>query len=150
VIDARPVRYVLKAFNIDTNEQFVVKYDPLREFADDTIVPATNYTINAADGILMIRYAMCEAAQALQVTYTGGYAANTEGNLSDTIPVELKMACLAQVLHMFGKFTADNIGKIADTTEGRTGGNNYAAKMGLVPEALSLIARYKAVGVGLY
>jgi hypothetical protein len=31
-------------------------------------------------------------------------------------------------MHMFGKFTADNIGKTADTTEGRTGGNNYAPR----------------------
>jgi hypothetical protein len=51
----------LKAFNIDTNETFEVRYDPLREFADDTIVPATYYTLDAADGMLMMRYAMCEA-----------------------------------------------------------------------------------------
>jgi hypothetical protein len=149
-VDPRPARYVLKAFNIDLTAPFVVRYDPTRVFGDDTIVDPAYYSLNAADGLLMMRFAMYEAQDALKITYTGGYAANSEGNLSATIPSEIKMACLAQVLHMFGKFTADNIGKTADTTEGRTGGNNYSTKMGLVPEALSLIARYKPVGVGLY
>jgi hypothetical protein len=129
--DPRPVRYTLKAFNVDTNETFEVRYDPTRVFGRRHHHRPVQYTLDAAKGILLLRYAMCEASSAVKVTYTGGYAAGDEGDLSATIPVEIKMACLAQVLHMFGKFTADNIGKTADTTEGRTGGNMYASKMGL-------------------
>jgi hypothetical protein len=31
-IDPRPVRYVLKAFNVDTNETIEVRYDPTYAF----------------------------------------------------------------------------------------------------------------------
>lgn len=150
VIDPRPVRYVLKAFNVDTGQLFEVRYDPTRVFGADTVLDASAYSLDAANGLLLIRHPMYECTQSVKVTYTGGYAANSEGNLSDTIPGEIKMACIAQVLHMFGKFTAENIGKSADTTEARGGSNRYAAKMGLVPEALALIARYKPLGVGIY
>lgn len=150
-VNPRQVRYMLKAFNIDTTATFEVRYDETREFTDDsTIIDPANYTIDAERGIVLLRYAMCEAPASVKITYTGGYAVNAEGNLSDTIPTEIKMACLAQVMHMFGKFTAENIGKSADTTEGKTGGNAYASKMGLVPEALSLISKYKLVGIGVY
>jgi hypothetical protein len=147
-IDPRPVRYVLKAFNIDTNATIEVRYDPTYAFDDSTVVPATNYTVDATNGLLQLRYAMFEAKGSVKVTYTGGYTVNAEGNLSDSIPVEFKMACLAQVIHMFNKFTADNIGKNSDTTDSKQGNVPYATRMGLVPEALSLISRYKVVGVG--
>lgn len=148
-VDPRPVRYTLKAFNVDVNETFEVRYDPAHVFGDDTIVPATYYTLDAANGLLMLRYAMVEASQSLRVTYTGGYLVSG-GTLRDSLPAELKMACIAQVLHMFGKFTAENIGKTSDTTENKAGGDRYAARMGLVPEALALISKYKPMGLGIY
>lgn len=148
---ARSVRYPLKAFNVDIGQTFEIRYDSTRDFTDDlTIVPASDYTLDAPRGIVMLRHLMLEFPQSVKITYTGGYAASSEGDLSATIPTEIKMACLAQVMHMFGKFTAENIGKTADTTDGKALGGPYAAKMGLVPEALSLLTKYKAVGIGIY
>lgn len=151
----RAVRYNLKAFNIDTGLPFDVRYDANRVFDDTTIIPATDYILHAADGLLVMRTNMVDALDSLQVTYTGGYTVDADGTLSTSAPQDLKMACLAQVLHMFGKFTMDNVGKELDTTQMGGGGRatlapKFAVRSGLVPEALALVSRYKAVGVGLY
>ena len=151
----RTVRYNLKAFNIDPAALFEVCYDPQRVYGTDTVLPATNYILHRADGLLSIRTAMVDELDSLRVTYTGGYALDSEGTLSGSAPQDIKMACLAQVLHMFGKFTMDNIGKDLDTTQSGTGmrasvAPKFATKAGLVPEALALVTRYKAVGIGLY
>ena len=150
----RRVRYNLKAFNIDLTAGFDVRYDPNRLYDDSTIVDPTNYSIAASDGYLTVYYSMGDYMDALKVTYTGGFAPDSEGTLTASAPSDIKMACLAQVMHLFGKFTSDNIGKEADTTQGYArkvmGGNKFAVASGLVPEALSLVQRYRAIGIGVY
>jgi hypothetical protein len=148
-VDPRSVRYMLKSFPVDTNATFEVRYDPTRVFGADTVVSSDYYVLHATDGILMLKLSMVDAVDSVMITYTGGFE-EVDGTLSASIPIELKMACIAQVLHMFGKLTADNIGKDSDTTQGKQGGNRFAVKAGLVPEALALISRYKALGIGIY
>jgi hypothetical protein len=146
----RRTRYSLMAFNIDP-ASVQVHYSAIRQFDDTALVDPRFYTVDARNGYLIMHYGMHDTLDGLQVTYTGGFeAAGDPPTLSAAIPADIKMACLSQVLHLFNRSTADNAGKDSDSTQGRTGGGRFSVKGGMVPEAVALISRYKAIGVGLY
>jgi hypothetical protein len=151
----RRVRYTLLAFNIDMTQPFKVHFDPYRQFGDDTLIPSDQYSVDTVNGFLSLQTSLYESMDGLRVTYTGGFATGSEGDMSASIPSDIKMACLSQVLYLFNRSTADNAGKDSDTSQGRNryagvGGGKWSVVGGVVPEAASLIARYKSFGVGSY
>jgi hypothetical protein len=146
----RRTRYALNTVNIDP-ESLVVHYDPARQFGEGTAVDPKLLTLNAKDGLLTLHLTMRDSMDGLRVMYTGGFAASGEPlTLSESVPADIKMACLSQVLHLFNRFTADNAGKESDSTQRRSGGGRFSVSGGLVPEAVALVSRYKAVGLGIY
>ena len=65
---------MLKSLPVDTAATIEVRYDPLRVFGIDTVVEATNYSVDAANGRMFLRFGTLRGVNTLQVTYTGGFA----------------------------------------------------------------------------
>jgi hypothetical protein len=147
---SRRVRYALKALPVDRAAPFTVYYDPYRNFGPDTIVDPRFYTVDYDMGLFMIQLDMVDALDSLKVVYSAGFAPGVTGDLSDAITDDFKMACISQAISLFQRATPDNVGKDTDSTQKNTGGGRFANKAGIVPEAIALISRYRALAVGLY
>lgn len=141
---ARPANFTLKTVNIDPNT-LSVYYDPSRAFGADTLVDPANYVLDAAKGFLSVRIPMTRTVAGLRVVHTGGYAAaGSPSSLSASIPVDLKMACIAQTLFLWARVDPMNIGRMAEKKEGE-GANSFTSRGGLTPEAAALLVRYRAM-----
>lgn len=151
---AREKRYVLRGFPVTVTEQtpFRVFYDPCRVYGDDTEVDPADYVLDADTGVLALRLATTEGTNFLKVTYTAGYAADdpdTPTYLVD-VPVDLKLACITQTLHLFTRTTTDNIGvDLADRSSKTTVEARFTSRGGLTPEAAALVSRYRQPLLGL-
>ena len=141
---ARPAHYTLRALNIDANT-LQVFYDPTREFPATSEVDAANLVLDAAKGFLSVRVPMVRTVGGLRVTYTGGYASGGDPvSLRDSIPADLKLACITQVLYMWSRLDPTNVGRMSEKKEGE-GANMFNTTGGLTPEAQALLVSYRAM-----
>ena len=68
---------MLQSLPVDTTATIEVRYDPLRVFGTDTIVAADNYSVDAANGRMFLRFGTLRGVNTLQVTYTAGFATSS-------------------------------------------------------------------------
>ena len=93
VLDVGPRQQVfrLKAFPIDTSKTFTVKNDPAQEWTDTTEESSDTYIVAPNYGRLQFKFSsLIDGPQALQVSYTGGLAADTR-SVPDDIQTATKM-----------------------------------------------------------
>lgn len=147
---ARSVRYVLKGIPISATADFKVFYDTKREFAADTEVPAVNYILNRESGVLTLRTPMREGENFLKVSYTAGYATDPSNSFLVDVPADLRLACVTQTIHLFGRLTPDNIGVDTDRGSKSVDTAKFTRLGGLTVEAASMVSRYRQPLVGLY
>lgn len=146
----RSVRFTLNTIDVDPNS-VTVYYDPSGAFAADTEIDSKHWSLNAEMGLLTVRYPMVESMDALKVVHTGGYAEGGDPlTLTDSVPADIKLAAVSQLVFLFTRSFVDNVGKADDTRQGSNGGQRFAVLGGLVPEASALVSRYRAFGVGIY
>ncbi len=68
---------LLRSLPIDTAATIEVRYDPLRVFGTNTVVAADNYSVDAANGRMFLRFGTLRGVNTLQITYTGGFATSS-------------------------------------------------------------------------
>ncbi len=68
---------MLKSLPVDTSATIEVRYDPLRVFGTNTVVAADNYSVDAANGRMFLRFGTSRGVNTLQITYTGGFAVSS-------------------------------------------------------------------------
>jgi hypothetical protein len=145
---SRPARYALKTLNI-TPATLEVFYDASGEFAADTKVDAKNIVLDKEKGHLTVTFPMRRTVAGLKVVYTGGYeSAGSPASLSASIPIDVKMACISQVLFLHTRMDAMNVGRTSEKKEGE-GANMFSVSGGLTPEASALLGRYRAMRMSL-
>lgn len=110
--DAQVQKFNLKGYPVDLEEDFLVYYDPNRVFGDDTLVPDTDYFLNAAGNTLFLMRGTVESPRAIKIVYTGGYTTALDGSdlIINGAPEDLKLACITQVVFFFSKLTESNVG----------------------------------------
>lgn len=150
---AREIRYVLRGIPISTAVEtpFTVYYDPSRVFGADTAVDPASYSLRTESSQLFVRMPMAEGPDFLKVVYTAGYA--DDGETVPTlvgVPADLRLACIAQVTHLFTRMTTDNIGvDVADRSSKSAMEARFMTRGGLTPEAAALVSRYRQPLLGL-
>lgn len=147
---SRPIRYVLKGIPVSPSASFTVYYDTRRVYSGDTIVPSTDYTLNKASGILTLRTPMREGENFLKVVYSAGYSLDPSNSFLVDVPTDLKLACVTQVIHLFGRLTPDNIGVDSDRGSKSVDAAKFTRLGGLTIEAASMVHRYRQPILGRY
>ena len=143
----RSVRFTLNTLAVTSVQVF---YDPSGVFAADSEIDSKYYSLNAEMGLLTVRYPMVESMDSLKVVHTGGFLATGDPlNLSENVPADIKLAAVSQMVFLFTRSFADNVGKSDDSRAGQSAGR-FSVLGGLVPEATALVSRYKAFGIGIY
>lgn len=139
----------LKTFPVDTAEAFKVYYDPAGVFGEDTLLEATQYSLNPATGVLNLIGGFPAVLRSLKVHYHAGYELvpnpddATDISLPD-LPADIQQAVLYQTLHTHDKFN-DN-GGINSTSAPNCGKGKpsmYANTEGMSSEMLAIVAQYK-------
>lgn len=147
---SRAVRYVLLGFPIARDVAITVNYDPTRVYGATTLLPATDFYLDAGRSVLFVKTAMREYLEALKITYVGGYAVDTDtDSLTTTAPEDLKMACIVQAVYLFNRFTAENIGMEREQSSSNGRLVRILTRNSLTPEAAGLIARYRQPALGM-
>jgi hypothetical protein len=147
---AREVRYILKGFPIDLDAPVELFYDPRRQFGEDTQVPESRYQIDAERGVMLLRLPTREYSSALKLSYSAGYEVDEEtDSLTATIPGDIKLACVTQVMHMFNRLQSDNIGVENERGAKSVSSAKFLTRGGLTPEAAAMIAHYRQPLLGL-
>lgn len=140
----------LKGLAIDTGETFEIRYDPNRLFdTPGTVVPSTDYYIDDELGRVYLRHPTSKTPKSIKVTYTAGYeAAGSPLTLQDSIPEDIKQACVYQTMFLYNTRNLESINAEDDRSDGGAGSIRKIKVGGLTPESYSLIAPYKILRTG--
>lgn len=147
---SRPIRYVLKGIPVSASANFAVYYDTRRVFGAETEISTTDYILNRESGILTLRSPMREGENYLKVVYSAGYDVDPSNSFLVDVPTDLKLACVTQVIHLFGRLTPDNIGVDSDRGTKSVDAAKFTRLGGLTIEAASMIHRYRQPLLGRY
>jgi hypothetical protein len=96
---------------------------------------------------LIVRAETDQHVEALRVVYEAGYEIS-DGTLSESLPADLKLACIVQTMHLFNRLQPDNIGVDVSRGEGQNATARWTTKMGLSPEVMGMVRHYKALAIG--
>jgi hypothetical protein len=155
---ARQCRYPLLAPIVDTGTDPVLYYDRAGRFTEDSLVDPALYQIDTDKGVLYTQIETRAAHKGLKLVYTGGFASDEDEDwesLTTTIPADLKLACITQVLHLFTRTTVDNVGMDTDRAQGSKMGSasipagKLMVRNGLTPEAAAMCVNYRSLALGL-
>lgn len=143
-------RFQLFGCPVDLNFPITLNYDGSRRFTAETLLGPDNYFLDHLKGIIDVTHPFNsrQSMNSLRIEYTAGYSIGVDGTLSDSIPRELKVAAMMQAKFLKNKTDGNSIGldmdrSLADTKSGA----RYVTQGGLLPEAASLVAKYKRIMV---
>lgn len=151
IVSARGCQYPLLGMPVDLAEPFKVYYDLNEVYGEDTLVESGYYSLNADAGVLHTRLGTYDHPRGLKVNYTAGYAIGDDETLNDTAPIDLRLACVAQVIALWTRLSPDNIGMNSDRGQNNKNATfrQFANRGGLTPEAAGMVAHYRQPLLGL-
>jgi len=94
-------RYFVERYPISSSPAVQVWEDPDREFGSGDEVDAEDISVDYDNGIVIIDFTLAAGNRNVKISYTGGYT---------TAPVDLKQACVEQVVKMLREGVKGNIG----------------------------------------
>jgi hypothetical protein len=134
---------LLSGTPLDSTYDIQVWYDPVRSFADSTLLdPTTDYFVDYAGNRILLNLVTQSRRMAFKVIYRAGYATNAEGDALDAVPEDLKLACVMQAIYMWNRAFPENTG-MANERDGSVRGTYFAIKGGLLPDVVALLAPYR-------
>ena len=105
----------LAALPVDEAETFEVRYDPFRQFGDDTVVDPEYYYLDAETGRLILGFSTARRWRSLQITYTAGVLATQRFTVDPTSQFDASNA------GSFVTVSADGLTATVDGTDTRVG-----------------------------
>lgn len=154
----KQVPLYLKAFPIDTTEDFKVYYDPAQAFGEDKLLDPTEYTLDPDNGILIIKKTVGSYKRSLKIVYTAGYqqTVDTVGGvvenlagppqeyaLANSLPADMVQAALWQAQLVYDKQYGANLNVRESRGEGSTNSTRFVNIHAIAPEAMAIIAMHK-------
>jgi hypothetical protein len=136
----------LSAIPVDLTASFQLQYDTSRQFTDPrTTVNPVDYQIDPDTGNVILTLGTHRASNSIKVSYSGGYAIGTDGTLSASAPLPLKIACITQARFLYGKLNAGNLGldtPLSSTASEVKNRARFVVQGGLIPESFNLVSPY--------
>lgn len=154
----KEVPLYLKAFPIDTTEDFNVYYDPQQLFGADTLLTAEEYILDPDNGVLIIKKAVGSYKRSLKIVYTAGYqqTVDTAGGvvenlngppqeyaLANSLPADLVQAAIWQAQTVYDKQYGGNLNSRESRGEGSSNSSRYVNIHAIAPEVMAIIAMHK-------
>lgn len=148
---ARGCQYTLLGMPVDLAQPFKVYYDRNEVYDESTLVDANSYSVDADRGLLFTQIGTYDHPRGLKVVYTAGYPIGDDQTLNDTAPIDVRMACTAQVIALWNRLSPDNIGMNSDRGQNNKNATfrQFAARGGLTPEAAGMVAHYRQPLLGM-
>lgn len=116
---------------------------------DNTEFTTPTYVVNNERGMITVFYPFTTVAiGALQVTYTGGYEADTTDTDLILVPDKVQQACAIQASFYLERFLEQETGQNDEKSKGQALRIDKAALTGPVPEARALLAPLRKTLIG--
>jgi hypothetical protein len=106
--------------------------DTSREWAASTEIDSEEYFVIGENYVLMRNYTLNSYPKSVKIVYTAGYS---------TIPEDLKLACIMEVVRIYkNKYMSNNVGITSTAVEGITTTYDTGA---FLPDTMSTLEYYK-------
>ena len=137
----------LKGLPIDSGSAVELRYDVDRLFtSENVIIPTNKYYVDYDKGQIHLAYPTIKKKKSIKVTYTAGYEpSGSPLTLNDSIPYDLKQACVYQTMFLWNNRILENVNSNEDRSDGASGSSQKIRHGGLTPEVFGLIAPYYVV-----